>query len=215
MSESQPGVTKPLLRGHFHQAAFFLALGACAVLLARSRDERTFLSVLIYSITLVTLFGVSALYHRKNWKEKARMWMRRLDHSSIFLLIAGTATPICRIALPEQAGLQLLKLLWSAATVGVFLSLFWVRAPKWISALLCLVVGWTALPYMPQFRAALNPICMDLIFLGGILYTAGALIYAFKKPNPMPRVFGYHEIFHVLVVFGAAFHFAVIDQLVK
>jgi hemolysin III len=215
MSDPRTAPIKPVLRGHFHQAAFFIALGACAMLIAKTHDERTFFAALIYSISLTTLLGVSALYHRVQWKESMRMWMRRLDHSSIFILIAGTATPICRVALPEATGLQFLKLVWSATAIGVVLSLFWVRAPKWVSAALCVIVGWLAVPYMPEFKAVLSPSSMVLIYLGGIFYTVGAVVYAIKRPNPLPRVFGYHEIFHILVVFAAGFHFIVIDQLIK
>jgi len=214
MNETAP-TTKPLLRGHFHQAAFFFALGACFMLVAKSSNQRTLVAALVYSISLTTLFGVSALYHRRQWSESMRMWMRRLDHSSIFILIAGTCTPICRLAFPEAAGLQMLKLVWSATAGGVILSLFWVHAPKWVSGLACVAVGWLAIPYLPEFRASLSPFNIALIFIGGIFYTVGAVVYAVKRPNPSPRVFGYHEIFHLLVVIAAAFHFVVINQLIK
>jgi hemolysin III len=215
MADDQLATAKPLLRGHFHQAAFFLTLGACAMLVAKSSDRRTLIAAVIYSFSLTTLFGVSGLYHRRQWNESMRMWMRRLDHSSIFILIAGTSTPICRLALPEAPGLQMLKLVWSAATAGVMLSLFWVHAPKWVSGLACVAVGWLAIPYLPEFRASLSPESIVLILLGGVFYTVGAVVYAVKRPNPWPRVFGYHEIFHLLVVFAAALHFVVIGQLVK
>lgn len=185
------------------------------MLIAQCHERRTLLAALIYSISLTMLLGVSALYHRCQWTESMRMWMRRLDHSSIFILIAGTGTPICLIALPEHSGLQFLKLLWFAAAGGVILSLFWVRAPKWVSAVLCLIVGWLALPYFPDMKAALSANSMILIVLGGIFYTIGAVVYALKRPNPFPRVFGYHEIFHLLVVVAAGFHFVVIEQLIK
>lgn len=206
---------KPILRGHFHQAAFFLAIGACIMLVVQSRDAYTAFALSIYSLSLITMFGISALYHRCNWQEKARMWLRRLDHSAIFILIAGTGTPISLLSLPADVGGKVLVMIWVAALAGILQSLVWVHAPKWVSAILYLTVGWLVVPYLPQFRVALGGARVGLLMAGGVVYTLGALVYAMKKPNPCPRVFGYHEIFHILVIVAAGLHFAVIAGLVS
>ncbi len=206
-------LTKPLLRGHFHQAAFFFAFGACSMLLTKTDDLRSFIALLIYSTSLMTLLGVSALYHRIQWKPEERIWMRRLDHAAIFILIAGTGTPIFMLGLPAEASHKLLILTWSVASVGILQSLFWPQAPKWISALLYIFAGWIIVPYLPELNQALGSLSVLFLFIGGVIYTLGAVIYASHKPNPWPKVFGYHEIFHLLVVVAAFFHFLTIYRL--
>lgn len=208
-------LTKPLLRGHFHQAAFFAALGASLVLLMRASSARALLGLGVYALSLVGLFGISALYHRVNWPEARRMWMRRLDHAAIFVLIAGTATPLCLLRLPEKAGQGLLFWIWIVAALGILKSLVWVRVPKALASLLYVAAGCVALPYFGDFRASLAPEGLALILAGGFVYAAGAVVYALKRPNPWPRVFGYHEIFHVLVVVAAALHFVAIEISVR
>ncbi|MNJ92515.1 hemolysin-III related [compost metagenome] len=215
MNNEIPPLVKPLLRGHFHQAAFFFALGACAMLIASSRDVTTLIATVVYSLGLVTLFGVSALYHRPQWAPGPRTWMKRLDHAAIFVMIAGTGTPICLLALSQASGYQFLIILWSAAALGVVQSLFWVKAPKWLSAILYVGMGWLAVPYISEMKAALGLNSVILLLAGGVAYTIGALVYALKRPNPWPRVFGYHEIFHVIVIVAAVLHFLVIAQLVR
>lgn len=205
---------KPLLRGHFHQEAFFFALGACVLLLVLSAKSGTLVGTTIYSLSLCSMFGISALYHRPNWSDKARMWMRRLDHSAIFLMIAGTGTPLCLIAIPKNGGPDLLQLIWLAGALGIVQSLVWVSAPKWLAAGLYLIMGWLAIPYFPELSRALGAPRVGLILTGGIIYSVGALVYALKRPNPLPKYFGYHEIFHLLVIVAAAFHFYVIASLV-
>lgn len=207
--------TKPFLRGHFHQAAFFVSLGACILLLARTHEPRSVLAALIYSFSLCGLFGVSALYHRVQWLEKGRIRMRRLDHAFIFILIAGTSTPICLLALAPEHGPQILSIIWCAAGIGILQALFLPKAPKWVSAILYISVGWISIPYLPEFRDSLGLMQVSFLVAGGIIYSAGALIYAFKFPNPNPKVFGYHELFHVMVIIAAALHFVVIDSLLK
>ncbi|MDG0817880.1 hemolysin III family protein [Bdellovibrio sp. PAP01] len=208
-------LNKPLLRGHFHQAAFFIAVGACAMLISLSPNSQSLIATVIYSLSLCGLFGVSALYHRPQWSPNARMWMRRLDHSAIFILIAGTSTPICMLAIPSEGGNKLLAIIWIAAAIGVMQSLFWVKAPKWLAAILYIIMGWLAAPYMPEMKNALGMTSVMLILVGGIIYTLGAVVYATKKPDPSPKYFGYHEIFHVLVIVAAALHFVVIAALVR
>ena len=206
---------KPLLRGHFHQAAFFFALGACAMLLANTRESGVLGVTIVYSLSLVCMFGISALYHRPHWKPAARAVMKRFDHAAIFVLIAGTGTPICWLALQPEDGAVLLSALWITAAVGIIQSVFWTRAPKWISVGLYVLCGWLAAPYLPEIRAALGRPGLWLLLSGGVVYTAGALIYALKRPDPLPKVFGYHEVFHLLVIFAAILHFIVIARLVN
>lgn len=206
--------TKPLLRGHFHQAAFFIALGAGSVLVATAQGTRARLVSLVYALCLSGLFACSSLYHRINWSTQARMWWRRLDHSAIFLLIAGTGTPICLLGIKGADGLQLLWIFWGFAIAGIFKELFWIKAPKWISAIFYVIMGWAGVFYIKEMSAALGPMNMALMVTGGIVYTIGAVIYALKKPDPFPKIFGYHEIFHVLVVIASLLHFIVVYQLV-
>ena len=205
---------KPLLRGHFHQAAFFFALGAWIVLITRIHTQLQAVSIVIYGVGLLSLFGVSALYHRIQWQVKARAWMRRLDHAAIFLLIAGTFTPVCLLGMQGQTGERLLWIVWGVALLGIIQSLIWVHAPKWLSAILYVAMGWLAGPYIMEMNASLGPGRLSLIIIGGAIYTLGAVVYAIKKPNPYPRVFGYHEIFHLLTIIAAILHFIVVASLI-
>lgn len=206
---------KPTLRGYFHQEAFFVTLGACVLLIAKASNDLTLIASLVYSFGLLCLFGVSAVYHRPHWQPKPRALMKRLDHSSIFICIAGTFTPVCLLALPATSGHRLLTVVWAAAFVGVLQSIFWVKAPKWFTALFYVGVGWLAVPYLSEMNASLGPQNTAGIIVGGLLYTVGAIFYAAKKPNFFPGIFGYHELFHIFTIIGAAFHFAVIYQLIR
>jgi hemolysin III len=206
---------KPILRGVLHHSAAFFAAGAGAVLVAMSPDLRTAAAVAIFSLSLVTLFAVSATYHRVHWKSaRARAYMRRADHASIFVLIAGTYTPVAFLGLGGEDGRRLLIMIWVGAAAGVLLSLFWVQAPKALTAAVAVAMGWMIVPYFGQVRRLLGPEIW-LIVAGGIAYTAGAVIYAVRRPNPWPRVFGYHEVFHALTIVGALLHFAAIVEIVR
>lgn len=204
---------KPLLRGRFHEAAAFVSLGACLMLFTRAGTQMAAFAAGIYSFSLICLLGVSALYHRVQWPPTARQFMRRLDHAAIFILIGGTMTPIFLLALPEQVGHLPLLIIWLVILAGVLQTLFWIRAPKWLASLLYVGVGWIPIFYFAEIGRALGPTGTALILAGGIVYTVGALIYALKAPNPWPRVFGYHEIFHIFVVIAAILHFFVINDL--
>lgn len=204
-------IEKPLLRGHFHQAAFFVACGACLMLISKSDSLLSLSAASIYSLSLIFLLGTSALYHRINWSPAARKTMKQLDHSAIYILIAGTFTPVCLLALNEASGRTLLITIWSIAILGVIQSLFFVHAPKWLSAILYVVAGYMILPYVPELKDKVN---LGLLIGGGLIYTLGAVTYALKKPNFRPLVFGYHEVFHVLVIVGATFHFVLVYHLV-
>lgn len=206
---------KPKLRGYFHQEAFFVALGAGILLIAKSSTSAALISSTVYTLSLLLLFGISAIYHRPQWQPQHRAFMRRLDHSAIFIVIAGTFTPICQLALSEEAGHKLLAVVWIGATAGIIQSVFWVNAPKWLAAILYIVLGWLAVPYLSELKASLGMLNVWLLVTGGVVYTAGALFYVFKKPNFFPGTFGYHELFHIFTIIGAAFHFIVVYQLVR
>ena len=204
---------KPRFRGVLHQWAALGALVAGVVLIFLAQDTRAAAAVGIFAVSLVVLFAVSAVYHRVNWSAVARARMRRLDHASIFILIAGTYTPVAVLALPPEAGHSLLLAAWGAALLGILQSIFWIRAPKVISALLAVAVGWTVIPYWGAVRASLSPGELALIAAGGIAYTLGAAAYALKRPNPWPGVLGYHEVFHALTIIGATLHFTAVVRL--
>lgn len=205
---------RPRLRGYLHQEAFFVALGACALLIAKSSNRTTLISCLVYSFGLLLLFGISATYHRLDWESGPRAVWKRLDHSAILILIAGTFTPICLLALPKKDGDQLLVIIWTAACVGILKSVFWVKAPKRLTAFFYVLVGCIALPYLNEMRESLGLENMILILAGGVSYIVGAIFYAIKRPRLHPAVFGYHELFHLMTIVGAICHFIVIYQLI-
>lgn len=208
-------IEKPFLRGRFHEAAAFLSLGACLMLLDLCDTSSQFLATTVYSLSLVGLFSCSAIYHRIQWQEKARAIMRRLDHAAIFMLIAGTMTPLFLMTLPSDSGPKAIALIWIVAIVGIGQAVFWIAAPKWLAAVLYVGAGWLGFPYLSQMSAVIGTRGVVLVLTGGILYTIGALIYALKRPNPWPKVFGYHEIFHVLVAIAALCHFILIKELLQ
>jgi len=174
-------------------------------------SERARFAVTVYAISLVTLFGVSALYHRITWRSlSARRWMRRLDHSMIFVLIAGTYTPFAVLSLHGPLATRILIAAWAGALTGVLFNLVWINAPKWLVALAYIAQGWLAVAAFPQLADAIGVGGLTLLGLGGVLYTVGAIVYTVKWPDPVPAVFGYHEVFHALVIVAAALQYAVI-----
>jgi hemolysin III len=206
---------KPRMRGVVHEYAFFVAVAAGAALLVSAPSGKARLAAAIYVLGLAGLLGTSALYHRVTWRRpNVRRWMRRLDHSMIFLLIAGTYTPFALIVLSQPLGAVVLVLIWTGAAGGIVLSLLWPDAPRPVSAGIYIGLGWVAIIAMPQMLDRLGVLGVAMILAGGLLYSVGAVVYARKRPDPFPTVFGYHEIFHVLVVAAAALHFAVIAFLV-
>ena len=215
MAEAIPAEARrrPLLRGVLHEVGFYLALAASAVLLWGARGPDARIAAAVYSACLCGLLGTSALYHRKTWSPAAREQMRRVDHSAIFVLIAGTFTPMCFL-LRQDRGLAL-SLVWSVALLGVLRAVFWVRAPKPVVALLCVAFGWGAAFLFGNIRAAAGAQGLYLVIAGGLLYCAGAVVYALKRPDPAPRVFGYHEIFHALVVAACACHYLAITAMIR
>ncbi len=208
-------VLKPRLRGVLHQYAFFAALAGGLVLVLSASTTLAALASGIYATALAGLFGVSALYHRVTWAPPARRRMRRLDHSMIFLLIAGTYTPMALLVLPPSTSTVLLAVVWGLALAGVALSLVWIGAPRGLTAALYVLLGWVVLGILPDMVSRLGVATLVLLALGGVSYTAGAAIYAVKRPNPVPRIFGYHEVFHALTIGAAALHFAAVASVVR
>jgi hemolysin III len=202
---------KPRLRGVSHEYAFFVSLflGAGLIVLARGFEAR--LAVAVYALSLSALFGVSALYHRVDWQRpNVRRWMRRLDHTMIFFLIAGTVTPFALLVLEPPLATALLIAVWAGALAGTIVELIWIEAPKWVSAIVYIAVGLIGAVGFPAIVAEAGIGAGLLIAAGGALYATGAIIYAAQRPDPSPAVFGYHEIFHVFVIAAAATHFAAI-----
>lgn len=205
---------RPFLRGHLHQAAFFTALGACILLICKSSSRVTLISSLIFSFGLLLLLATSSLYHRVYWKPHQYEVMKSLDHSAIYFLIAGTFTPFCLLALSSEDGIRLLVVVWTTAIFGVLKSIFWVKAPKALTAIVYVLMGWLVLPYLGDLKESLGTGKIILLALGGLAYTIGALFYAIRWPNLFPRIFEHHELFHLFTIIGATFHFSVIYQLI-
>lgn len=205
---------KPLWRGRLHQAAFFASIPAGLTLVALARGAEARLAAGVFAITLSGLFGVSAAYHRGQWSDNTFRLMRRLDHSMIFVFIAGTYTPVTMLGLRPAWGITLLLLAWSGAAVGVLITV--LRLDRWhrVGFAMYLVLGWLAILAGPQLMHALSPIEMVLLVTGGILYTVGAVVLARKRPDPHPVVFGYHEVWHTFTLCASACHFTLILLLV-
>jgi hemolysin III len=202
---------KPRLRGVSHQWACVSSVPLGVGLVVGAGSERARFAVTVYAISLVTLFGVSALYHRITWRSlSARRWMRRLDHSMIFVLIAGTYTPFAVLSLHGPLATRILIAAWAGALTGVLFNLVWINAPKWLVALAYIAQGWLVVAAFPQLADAIGVGGLTLLGLGGVLYTVGAIVYTVKWPDPVPAVFGYHEVFHALVIVAAALQYAVI-----
>lgn len=206
--------TKPKLRGWFHQEAFFVSLGAGILLVLKSTTTPSLIGSTVYALGLLLLFGVSAVYHRPFWQPHQRAFMRRLDHSSIFIFIACSMTAMGLLAMPAASAQKLIILIWSVALFGTLKAFFWTNAPKWFSSTLYALAGWIVFPFLPEMRLALSDVDLALIFAGGIIYTLGAVFYALKRPKLWGHVFGYHELFHVCTIIAATLHFAVIYKLV-
>jgi hemolysin III len=202
---------KPRLRGVFHQYAFFASLASGTLLVLLAVTTRAAVAAAVYAASVSALFGVSALYHRVTWTPPARRRMRRLDHSMIFLLIAGTYTPVGLLVLEGTLATVVLAVVWGGALAGIVLELAWTGAPRWPGGTVYLALGWVAVVATPQLFARLGVAGGLLIVAGGLVYSAGAAVYALRRPDPAPAVFGYHEVFHLLVIAGVAAHFLAIS----
>jgi hemolysin III len=196
---------KPTWRGWIHAGTFPLAIALGILLIALAHGAPAKVSSAVFVLSSLLLFGNSALYHRFNWKPRTKKILKRIDHANIFLLIAGSYTPITVLSLPSAKATLLLWLIWGGAGVGILFRVFWIGAPRWLYVPLYLAMGWGALAYIVDFFAA-NAAMMTLILIGGALYSIGAVVYGLKRPNPFPGKFGFHEIFHTLTLLAFLCH---------
>ncbi len=198
---------KPTWRGWLHAVTFPITVAGGIILISVAHGTTAKWAAAVFMVSSMLLFGNSALYHRFNWSPKVKMSLKRIDHANIFLLIAGTYTPLALLALPPAQSDILLIVVWSGAVLGIGFRVFWIGAPRWLYVALYLALGWAAVAYMvPLFQA--NAAMMVLVLLGGLLYTIGALAYALKRPNPWPGRFGFHEIFHACTVLAYICHWS-------
>jgi hemolysin III len=203
-------VEKPRLRGVLHEIGFFVALPLAALLPLAAEGTRARLSAAVFAGSVVTMFGASALYHRPTWTPTRRRWLRRLDHAGIYGLIAGSYTPFGLLVLDGAWRITVLAIVWTGAGLSILLKLFWCDGPKWLAAVLGIGLGWTGVVVYPQLVERLGVGPALLLLAGGLCYTAGAIVYARRKPDPVPRVFGYHEVFHALTIVAVACQYVVV-----
>ena len=220
MSRPGPGTVgavvatvKPRLRGWLHAGMAPLAVAAGIVLIALAPTTPARIAAAVFSVTAWLLFGTSAVYHRGNWSPRVAAVLKRMDHSNIFLIIAGTYTPFS-LLLPRHQAVQMLLIVWSGAVAGVLFRVFWVGAPRWLYTPIYVALGWVAVFYMGPLLHFGGPAIVALIATGGVLYTLGAVVYGIKRPNPSPRWFGFHEIFHTLTVAAFAVHYVAASMTV-
>ena len=206
---------KPLLRGWMHLVCFFLAIPAGVTVVALAQSSRGRAGALVYAVGLVALFGVSGTYHRVGWSDARRLWMQKLDHGTIFLMIAGSYTPVCLMVLQGWVSWTMLAIAWTGALVGFALAFTGGKASRMVRSTLYIGLGWAAVAAIPQMWAHMSTVELALIAVGGVLFTVGAVFLFTRWPDPFPRVFGYHEVWHVMVVIAVACHFVAITSVVS
>jgi hemolysin III len=204
------GPDKPRLRGVLHQVAFIVAVALAPLLIVGADGGRPRVAAAVFAASVAACFGASALYHRVTWTPRVRLWMRRLDHAGVYLLIAGTYTPVSLLVLRGAWRPVVLTVVWAGAAAAIILKFVWVQAPKWLAAAIGLALGWVAVVALPQLIVDLDPAAFTLLVVGGLAYTAGAIVYARGRPDPAPAVFGYHELFHALTIVGVACQYVAI-----
>ena len=204
---------KPKLRGVFHEIGFYAALAVGAAVIWTAAPGRGRVAAVIFASCVAACFGASALYHRPTWSPRARARLARVDHAGVYLLIAGSYAPFGLLVLSTGWAVPILAVVWAGALVAILVKLFWLQAPKWLSAAIGLTLGWVGAVAFSQLLK-LPPAALTLIVVAGLLYTAGAVVYALRRPDPFPRVFGYHELFHVLTVAATACEYVAIAWFV-
>ena len=200
---------RPRLRGTLHQAGFIVAL-AVGIAFVVSADGRDVALAVVFAASAAVMLGVSTLYHRVTWSPRVRPWMRRADHAGIYLLIAGTYTPVGVLSMHGTLQRVVLAVVWSGAAAAILTKLCWVRSPKWLSAVFGLALGWVGVLALPQLERSAGPAAVALLGAGGLAYSAGAIVYARRKPDLFPTVFGYHELFHALTLVALACQYVAI-----
>ena len=204
-----PRLVKPALRGVLHELGFYIALVVGVAVVATAEPGRARASALVYAICVAACFGASALYHRPTWTPRARAWLARLDHAGLYLLIAGTYTPFGLIVMSGSWAAPILTVVWVGAFIAILVKLLWVDAPKWLSALFAVALGWSGVVAFSELLRVPTPGLL-LVVAGGVLYTLGAIVYVRRSPDPVPHAFGYHELFHALTVAAAACQYVAI-----
>jgi hemolysin III len=204
-------VVRPRLRGWLHAGTFPLSVAAGVVLVVLGPTSRARISTAVFAVTASLLFGVSALYHRRQWSARAHGVLQRLDHANIFLIIAGSYTPFSVLLLPPGRARVLLWIVWTGALLGVAFRVLWVGAPRWLYVPVYIALGWVAVVYLPDFLAGGGTAVFVLVAVGGALYTMGGLVYGIRRPNPSPSWFGFHEVFHALTVAAFTVHYVAVS----
>ena len=207
------GQVKPRLRGWLHAGMAPLATAGGIVLVALAPTPAGRLGAAVFLAASLLLFGTSAVYHRFSWEARGDAVLRRLDHANIYVFIAATYTPLALLLLPTRSSVTLLALIWTAAVGGLLFRLFWLGAPRWLYTALYVVMGWAAVGWLGPIYANGGPAVLTLVILGGLLYTAGAVVYALKRPNPSPTWFGFHEVFHSATIAAFAAHYTAISVI--
>src|SRR5262245_21039893 len=210
MAAPNPAVPKPRLRGVLHEIALYASVPVGVVLGLLAAGTRAQVSAAVFAAAVVAMFGASALYHRFTWAPNTRLWLRRLDHAGIFGLIAGTYTPFGLLVLHGDWQIVVLSIVWAGTAFAVLTKLAWVGAPKWLSAASGVALGWVGILVFPQIIERTGLTTGLLILAGGLFYTLGAVIYSLRRPDPFPHVFGYHELFHSLVIAAVALQYAAV-----
>jgi hemolysin III len=198
---------RPLLRGVSHQVAFFVSVIAGAVLVAGARTPHAS-SAAAFAVPVALMFGASALYHRGRWSARTRPWLRRIDHSAIFLVIGGSYTAYGLIALDGAWRTTILALVWLGVFAGIAIRFLWLSAPGWLTVGVAIGLGWISVVVLPQVLDHVGGVGLLLLVLGGVFYSVGGIVYALRRPDPLPRIFGFHEVFHALVVAAVACQYA-------
>jgi hemolysin III len=199
-TEVPSAARRPALRGVLHQGAFFVAVVVAPLFVFAAHGTRQRFVAAVFAGAVALCFGTSALYHRVTWSPRMRLVMRRMDHAGVYLLIAGTYTPVSVLVLRGAWRPAILATVWAGALAAIVLKFAWVAAPKWLAAAIGIALGWVAVVVLPQLATRLNPAGLILLLVGGLAYTAGAIVYARRRPDPVPHVFGYHELFHALTI---------------
>jgi len=209
VSAAAPELGRPLLRGILHGVAFAASVVIGAIFVAATPESRLF-PASVFAVSAAVMLGTSTLYHRVTWSAHARAWMRRADHAGIYLLIAGTYTPVALISLSGAWRTTVLTVVWCGAATATLSKFFWINAPKWLSVVLGVALGWAGVAAVPQIARHEGIAPVILLAAGGVAYTTGAVVYALRRPDPLPRVFGYHELFHALTILALACQYVAI-----
>jgi hemolysin III len=207
---SEQVLARPLLRGVFHQIGFSVSLVVGTLLIVGADGGRRLVAAAVFAVAVAACFGASALYHRITWTPRLRLWMRRVDHAGVYLLIAGTYTPVCLLVLTGAWRWTVLAIVCAGSGAATIFKFVWVAAPRWLAAAIGITLGWAAVAVLPQLASRLEPAAVALLGAGGLIYTAGAIIYARRSPDPVPAVFGYHELFHALTLIAVSCQYVAI-----